>query len=860
MRDRPGVVWLALAVLAVLFHRFLPGSRWLMVHLVVLGAVTHSITVWSNYFAVALLKPGPARSETREQQQRRLILLNAGIAVVVLGVPTGWWPVAAAGGVLIVAELAWHITVLVRMARGALPSRFAIAVRYYILASLFFPVGITLGVLLAHGLADPSYEHVLVAHTMTNLLGWVGLSVEGTLLTLWPTVLRSRMDDRAANRARAALPVLVGAVLVVIVSALLGFRPGAAAGIGVYVIGLVVGWRSMVAAVRRTPPRTFAATSLALGQVWLAAGLIVLAVNVLTHGWVWVGANYTHITLMLVVGFVLQTLLGAMTHLIPAVLGGGPKVYKAGAQHLERWGIARAVVLNGCLFIALLPVPSLVLVLISVLGLASLVTFIPLMFKAIHAAVAARKAIASEGRMPPTAPIDDRTRPIAGQLLAGLVALALALSLGTALSGPTSSVDAAAGVPATGRTTTVKVTARDMKFTPSRIEVPAGNRLVLDVTNTDPSQVHDLVLANGASSGRLSPGGHARVDAGVIGRNLDGWCSVIGHRQMGMTLTIIAAGAPSASSATGSATGSGESSSTTTAPSYDLARTPGAGFRAWDPALPAVASGTTHRVTFTVEETRHEIAPGVTQTRWTYYGGLASPVLHGRIGDTFVVTLVNKGTMGHSIDFHAGTLAPDKPMRTIAPGQSLVYTFRATRSGIWMYHCSTAPMSTHISAGMAGAVIIDPPGLPAVDKSYVFVQSEIYAGANGSVDPAMVATEAPNFVVFNGYAGQYDHTQPTAKVGERVRIWVLDAGPNKASSFHVVGGQFDTVYKEGAYLLKNGKDAFGDSGGGAQALDLQPAQGGFVELTFPEAGHYPFVSHAMSDAEKGAHGVFDITP
>ena len=86
---------------------------------------------------------------------------------------------------------------------------------------------------------------------------------------------------------------------------------------------------------------------------------------------------------------------------------------------------------------------------------------------------------------------------------------------------------------------------------------------------------------------------------------------------------------------------------------------------------------------------------------------------------------------------------------------------------------------------------------------------------------------------------------------ERVRIWVLDAGPNRSTSLHVVGDQFDTVYAEGAYLLRSGE-------GGSQALALAPAQGGFVELAFPEAGHYPFVTHAMVDAERGAHGLFDV--
>ena len=96
-------------------------------------------------------------------------------------------------------------------------------------------------------------------------------------------------------------------------------------------------------------------------------------------------------------------------------------------------------------------------------------------------------------------------------------------------------------------------------------------------------------------------------------------------------------------------------------------------------------------------------------------------------------------------------------------------------------------------------------------------------------------------------------------MGEKVRFFVVDAGPNRASAFHVVGGQFDTVYREGGYQLLDGVDAFGSAGGGAQALALQPAEGGFVDLTFTEAGHYPVVSHIMVDAERGAHGIVKVT-
>lgn len=157
--------------------------------------------------------------------------------------------------------------------------------------------------------------------------------------------------------------------------------------------------------------------------------------------------------------------------------------------------------------------------------------------------------------------------------------------------------------------------------------------------------------------------------------------------------------------------------------------------------------------------------------------------------------------------------------------------------------------------GMFGAVVIEPEGLPPVDRSYVLIQSELYLGdhGGGEVDADKVAAGDADLVVFNGYANQYDYFPLTAEVGDRVRVWVLDAGPNRASSFHIVGGQFDTVWAEGAFLLDHGTDT------GSQALALAPAQGGYVELAFPEAGNYPFVTHYMADAERGAHGLFEVT-
>ena len=548
-------------------------------------------------------------------------------------------------------------------------------------------------------------------------------------------------------------------------------------------------------------------------------------------------------------------LLGALSHLIPVALGGGPSVTRQTHASMDRGAALRVTAANAGLLVCALPVPSLVRVLSSVVVLACLAAFVPLLLLTLRV----RRSEPSP-KTPEAAPTTRPMGQTAGLAVTGLALVLVAVAGGVALDPSTvgATADAATGVTPTGHTTTVAVEAQHMRFSPANIAVPAGDRLVIEVTNTD-EHVHDLTLETGADTGRLSTGEKARVDVGVVSRDLDGWCSVVGHRQQGMVLTVSVTGA-TAAQAGHAAHDHGASGRDRTAMSAhgdagtpDFMAVPGPGFESRDAALPAAPSGRVHRRTLTVREVEREVSPGVTQMLWTYNGQAPGPVLHGRVGDRFEVTLVNDGSIGHSVDFHAGALAPEQPMRTLDPGESLVYRFTANRAGIWMYHCSSMPMSAHIANGMFGAVVIDPPGLPKVDRSYVLVQSELYLGTRGgTVDADKVDAEQPDAVVFNGYANQYDHRPLPAEVGQRVRVWVLDAGPNRATSFHVVGGQFHTVYAEGAYLLRRGH-------GGAQSLALQPAQGGFVELTFPEAGTYPFVSHVMIDAERGAHGTFRVT-
>jgi nitrite reductase (NO-forming) len=291
---------------------------------------------------------------------------------------------------------------------------------------------------------------------------------------------------------------------------------------------------------------------------------------------------------------------------------------------------------------------------------------------------------------------------------------------------------------------------------------------------------------------------------------------------------------------------------TTTGAVIDPQATPAATWTPFDPALRPAPGGTVHEIAMSAAETVVEVAPGVTQEMWTFDGQVPGPILRGKVGDVFNVTLTNTGAMGHSIDFHASKVAWNDEMRTIQPGESLVYQFEAKHAGAFMYHCGTAPALHHIGNGMFGAIVIDPPGLPAVDHEVVLVQSELYLGPEGQPgDLAKMQGDDFDAVVFNGYYEQYRHAPIRVEPGQRVRAWVVDAGPSENSSFHIVGTVFDTVYAEGAYTLQR------DAGqGGAQALALQPAQGGFVEFTFDEPGLYPIVTHKFSNVGRGALGLF----
>jgi nitrite reductase (NO-forming) len=246
------------------------------------------------------------------------------------------------------------------------------------------------------------------------------------------------------------------------------------------------------------------------------------------------------------------------------------------------------------------------------------------------------------------------------------------------------------------------------------------------------------------------------------------------------------------------------------------------------------------------------VAAGITYDAWTFDGRVPGPALRVGVGDTVDFTLVNRANIPHSMDFHAAEIAPSKYYVNVMPGDSLHYRFVARVPGAFMYHCGTAPVAMHIANGMYGALVVDPAKPRPRAKEFVLVQSEFYfglkPGADGaySLDWPKLLTLAPDHVVFNGRASQYAEHPLEVAPNELVRLYVVNAGPNRISSFHVVGGIFERVFEDGSQanpLM------------GVQTVNVPVGGGSIFEIRLREPGDYPFVSHAFADATKGAVGV-----
>src|SRR5580765_2073268 len=267
-----------------------------------------------------------------------------------------------------------------------------------------------------------------------------------------------------------------------------------------------------------------------------------------------------------------------------------------------------------------------------------------------------------------------------------------------------------------------------------------------------------------------------------------------------------------------------------------------------------------------------EIAPGVKFSAWTFGDQVPGPTVRARVGDKIRFSMTNRSDepvaapalaaapMMHSMDFHAAMVSPQDKYRSIAPGQTIEFEFTLNYPGIFMYHCGTPMILEHIASGMYGAVVVEPrEGFPTkADREYVVVQSEFYAkapakGAKDGVytlDSERLRASQPTHTVFNGVHNGMVRTPLAAKPGERVRLFVLNVGPSRTSSFHVVGTIFDRVWMEG-----NPDNQLR----GMQTVLLGSSNSAIVEFMIPEEGSYIMVDHHFANASQGAIGLVSTT-
>ncbi|HCL64511.1 MAG TPA: nitrite reductase, copper-containing [Rhizobium sp.] len=265
----------------------------------------------------------------------------------------------------------------------------------------------------------------------------------------------------------------------------------------------------------------------------------------------------------------------------------------------------------------------------------------------------------------------------------------------------------------------------------------------------------------------------------------------------------------------------------------------------------------TIRVKLDTVEVTGRLADGASYHYWTFNRKVPGPFVRARVGDTIEVELENLADSSerHSVDFHAVTGPGGGAVATdAAPGETKGFTFKALKPGLYVYHCAVSLAAHHIANGMYGLILVEPEqGLPPVDREFYVMQGEIYTaqpfGAKGKLTESLdrLMDETPEYYVFNGAANALTGDNAlTAKVGETIRIYFGVGGPNKTSSFHVIGEIFDKAYQ----LASLTSEPLGD----VQTISVPPGGAAVVDLTLDVPGEYMLVDHALSRAARGLVG------
>ncbi|OUN01170.1 MAG: nitrite reductase, copper-containing [Firmicutes bacterium ZCTH02-B6] len=305
-------------------------------------------------------------------------------------------------------------------------------------------------------------------------------------------------------------------------------------------------------------------------------------------------------------------------------------------------------------------------------------------------------------------------------------------------------------------------------------------------------------------------------------------------------------------------------SSSATDPAGAAAAAPAAVRVAKDPAdIPPPVNRTSAQtvvVELEAKELVGQLADGVTYTYWAFGGTVPGPMIRVRQGDTVELRLRNHpdSTQMHSIDLHAVNGPGGGAEATqVAPGEEKAFRFLAMNPGVYVYHCATPYVPLHVTNGMYGLIVVEPAaGLSPVDREFYIMQGDLYTnlrpGETGHAvhDPEAMWQEKPNFVVFNGQFQALTGEQAMqAKVGERIRMFVGNGGPNMTSSFHIIGEVLDVVHREAA----------SETVSNVQTTLIPPGGAAWAEFTVDVPGDYVLVDHALNRAlGKGAIAVLRV--
>ncbi len=246
-----------------------------------------------------------------------------------------------------------------------------------------------------------------------------------------------------------------------------------------------------------------------------------------------------------------------------------------------------------------------------------------------------------------------------------------------------------------------------------------------------------------------------------------------------------------------------------------------------------------------------DAAAKTTFTYWTFNGKVPGPMIRGRVGDTFEITMKNAKTSNliHNVDLHAvWGQGGGAALTSVAPGEEKSFVFKALNPGLYAYHCATTVIPQHISSGMYGLILIEPEGgLPKVDKEFYVMQGEIYtegAGSHKDFSMEKMMAEQPTHVVMNGSAAALAGAPMKAKVGDNIRIFFGVGGPNLTSAFHAIGTVFDKVWAEGSSTKAPTETDI-------QTTVVPPGGSAMVEFKAHVPARYILVDHALTRLMKG---------